>query len=82
MTSTSTPIVFPDQYFETVTEVLKWKYYQLGDDKREPQQRLYALAMVEQMVQDEDYGEGQGTRFPAEGIGIGQAGSAGLFGFY
>lgn len=82
ITSSASTIVFPDQYFDTVVEVLKWKYYQLGDDKREPQQRAYAMAMMEQMVRDEDYGEGPGTRFPADGIGVSQMGSPGLFGWY
>ncbi len=82
VTSTSTPIVFPDQYFETVTETLKWKYFQLGDDKREPEQRALAMALVQQMVKDEDYGDAPGTRFPSDGVGVTQMGSSGLFGFY
>lgn len=82
VTSTSTPIVFPDQYLDVVIEGIKWKYYQLGDDKREPAQRSVFLGMLEQMKRDEDYGNAQGSRFPADGLGMSQVGNPGLFGFY
>lgn len=82
VTSTTSVIVFPDQYFDTVIEGLKWKYYQLGGDKREPAQRAVFMGLLEGMIRDEDYGEGPGTRFPADSLGWRNAGSPGLFGFY
>jgi hypothetical protein len=82
VTSTSSVIVFPDQYFDVVIEGLKWKYYQLGNDKREPDQRTVFLAMLAQMVKDEDYGDAPGTRFPADSLGWGKQGNPGLWGYY
>ena len=90
VTSTATTIVFPDQYFNVVIEGLKWKYYQLGDDKRAGAmvtdgagRRSYSgqmgvfMAELEQMVEDEDAGGNTPLRFPEESLGIGKAGSIG-----
>lgn len=82
VTSTTTTIVFPDQYFDVAVEGLKWKYYQLGDDKREPEQRAVFMGLLDQMVREEDYGDAPGTRFPADGLGMSQVGNPGLFGWY
>ncbi len=82
VTSTAAPIVFPDQYFDVVMEGLKWKFYQLGDDKRAGEQRAVFLAMLEQMVEDEDYGNATGQRFPGDVMGWSHASNPGIFGNY
>ncbi len=94
ITSTTSVIVFPDQHFSCATEGLKWKYYQLGDDSRAGDmvydrasktwratgQAAVFLAEVEKMATDEDYGDGPGSRFPEESLGVGK-GSSGLYGW-
>lgn len=82
VTSSGATIVFPDQYFDVVIEGLKWKFYQLGDDKREPAQRTVFMAMLKQMMDDEDYGGGPGQRFPEGTIGSRSIAGPGLFGYY
>ena len=82
ITSTASIIVFPDVYFDVVTECLKWKYYLLGDDKRAFAQKAIYDAALAEMVAQEDYGAAPGTRFPESGLGVARAGNPGLFGFY
>lgn len=83
ITLTSSVIVFPDQYFDVAVEGLKWKYYQLGDDKREPSQRAIFAGLLNQMKDDEDFGNGPGQRFPSEGLGVrANMVGPGLFGYY
>lgn len=82
VTSTASTIVFPDQYFDVAVEGLKWKYYQLGDDKREPGQRTAFMGMLKQMMDDEDYGNGPGQRFADTALGYRSTAGTGLFGVY
>ena len=82
ITAVGSTIVFPDAYFQTVIECLKWKYYQLGDDRRALEQKLIFDASLADMVAQEDYGDAHGTRFPQGGLGTSRAGNPGLFGFY
>lgn len=83
ITATSSVIVFPDEYFEVAVEGLKWKYYQLGDDKRESSQRTVFFGLLQQMIADEDYGDGPPPRFPGDGsYGVTRAGNPGLLGWY
>lgn len=82
ITSTASTIVFPDAYFNVVTECLKWKYYQLGDDKRAFAQKSIYDAALDEMVKQEDFGDAPGTRFPEMGLGVARAGNPGLFGYY
>lgn len=84
ITSSTAVIVFPDEYFSVAVEGLKWKYYQLGDDKRADGQKALFLGELQQMIQDEDYGNAQGTRFPEGSIGVGRGygTGGGLFGAY
>ena len=82
ITAVGSTIVFPDAYFQTVIECLKWKYYQLGDDRRALDQKAVFDASLAEMVAQEDYGDAPGTRFPEGGLGTSRAGNPGLFGFY
>lgn len=82
VTSTATTIVFPDAYFSVVIECLKWKYYQLGDDRRALSQRAVYEAELQKMVEQEDYGDAPGTRFPSSSLGASRSGNPGLFGWY
>ncbi len=82
VTLTSAVIVFPDQYFDVAVEGLKWKYYQLGDDKREPDQRSLFKGLLNEMVRQEDSGDAAGTRFPGDSLGASRQGNPGLFGWY
>lgn len=82
VTATSSTIVFPDQYFDVVVEGLKWRYYALGDDSRAPEQRAVFFAMLEQMKEDEDMGNGPGQRFPASSFGTRVTTGPGLFGYW
>ena len=82
ITSTTSTIVFPDQYFDVVIEGLKWRYYQLGDDSRTESQFAVFSGMLEDMKRNEDYGDGQDQRFPGDSIGAYRAGNTGLFGWY
>ena len=81
VTLTSSTIVFPDQYFDVAIEGIKWKYYQLGDDKRAFAQKAVFDGLLQEMVKQEDYGDAPGTRFPADGLGMTRAGNPGLFGW-
>lgn len=81
ITATSATITFPDQYFNVVLECLKWKYYQLGDDKRAAQQYAVFNAALKTMIDDEDFGEGMQQRFPGDVLGAGKAGNPGLYGW-
>ena len=82
VTTTASVIVAPDQYANVFIEGLKWKYYQLGDDKRASEQRAVFMAELQTMIDDEDYGGGFQQRFPANTLGNSRAGNPGLFGFY
>ena len=82
VTTSTSVIVFPDQYFDVAVEGIKWKYYQLGDDKREPAQKSVFLGLLKEMVAQEDYGDAPGTRFPEFGLGMTRAGNPGLLGYY
>lgn len=81
VTSTSSVLPFEDQYFDVALEGLKWRYYALGDDKREPTQRQVFMGVLGEMVAQEDYGDAPGTRFPESAIGYTRQGNPGLFGF-
>ncbi len=80
VTTSVTTIVFPDEYLDVAIEGTKWMYYQLGDDKREPQQRSVFLGLLNEMVAQEDWGNAAGTRFPSDALGWTRAGTPGLFG--
>lgn len=82
ITATASVIVFPDQYFDTVIEGLKWRYYQLGDDSRMEKQREYFMGMLDDMKAQESFGEAQAQRFPGDPFGMTRAGNPGLFGWY
>lgn len=81
ITLTSATIVFPDQYLDVAIEGLKWKYYQLGDDKRAFAQKAIFDGLLDEMVKQEDYGDAPGTRFPADAFGMSKAGNPGLWGW-
>lgn len=70
ITSTATVMSFPDQYFEVVTEGIKAKYYQLGDDPRAVTQMLVFERKLHEMAAAEDF-SGEDNRFPDGGLGIG-----------
>jgi len=81
VTTTSSTLPFDDQYFDVAIEGLKWRYYAVGDDKREPTQKSVFLGLLQEMVAQEDYADAPGTRFPEMGIGVTRAGNPGLFGW-
>lgn len=95
VTSTASVIIAPDQYANVYIEGLKWKYYQLGDDKRagamtvnNDGRKAYTgqmgvfMAELQTMIDDEDYGGGFQQRFPANTMGQGKPGNPGLYGFF
>lgn len=84
ITLTASTIVFPDQYFDVAVEGLKWRYYALGDDKREPSQKLIFMGMLDNMKQQEDFSNGPGQRFAGDALGARGGGMVGpgLFGYY
>lgn len=93
ITTTST-IVFPDQYVDVAIEGIKWKYYQLGDDKRaggpvaDANGRVaysgqYAtfMALLGEMKRQEDFQNAQAQRFPGDSLGVGRSANPGLLGW-
>lgn len=91
----STPFLFPDQYFNTFVEGLKWKIYQLADDARAggiqvnrngSQMKIMTgqfgvfYEQLQQMARTEDLGTGDEFSFPADPMGVGRSYWPGLFG--
>lgn len=91
----STPFLFPDHFFNTFVEGLKWKIYQLADDPRAgaiqyskngSMNRTYTgqLGMFMDatlaMARTEDLGAGDEFSFPEQPLGVGRSYWPGLYG--
>lgn len=88
------PFSFPDHFYGTFVEGLKWKIYQLGDDpragnividKRGTVQYTGQLGVfvdsLNVMARTEDLSQGDQFQFPASPMGVSRAIGPGLFGF-
>lgn len=91
----TTPFLFPDHYFGTFVEGLKWKIYQLSDDPRAgsiqyskngSSERVYTgqlgmfMDSMLAMARTEDLGQGDEFSFPEQPIGVGRSYWPGLYG--
>ena len=91
----STPFLFPDHFFNTFVEGLKWKIYQLADDPRAgtiqysrngSMMRTYTgqlgmfMDQLLAMARTEDLGQGDEFSFPEQALGVGRSYWPGLYG--
>lgn len=91
----STPFDFPDTYFNTFVEGLKWKIYQLSDDMRaggiavtrngtQVKQMTGQFGVfyeqLQQMARTEDLGSGDEFQWPESPLGSGHQFFPGLYG--
>lgn len=89
------PFGFPDHYFDTFTEGLKWAFYNLSDDPRAGGiqmttngQRLKQytgqlgifMTMLYEMARTEDLGSGDEFMYPEQPLGVGRSYWPGLYG--
>ena len=89
----NTPLVQPDDYFDTFLEGVKWKIYQFSDDPRAGTLQVTRngertatgqlgiwLNSLNDMQRAEDFGDGQESLHPEDPLGFTRAGNPGLFG--
>ena len=91
----NTPFTFPDQYFNTFIEGIKWKIYQLTDDPRAGGIQMVKNGRFEQIftgqyglfmsqlnyaARTEDLSRGDQFQFPETGLGMGRSFWPGLYG--
>lgn len=89
-----TAFAFPDQYFDSFVEGLKYYLYKFSDDPRTGSveltgtgQKQYTgqlaafMAALQEMKEKEDLSAGQTSRFPQDPLGWSRATNPGLFGF-
>lgn len=91
----STVFAFPDHFFETFVEGLKWKIYQLADDPRAgsmqyskngSMMRTYSgqlgmfMESILTMARTEDLGQGDEFSFPEQPLGVGRSYWPGMYG--